>query len=76
MHYCVSHPVLTAVVSQEFYEVQEEEEAIALCITVSGAELDRTVAITVSTEDVTAVRMLAIGCALHAGLLNFVMFEF
>ena len=50
--------VLTAVVSQTAYEVEEEDGAVTVCVDISGAYLARAVTITVSTQDITAIGTL------------------
>ena len=47
--------VLTAVVSQTAYEVEEEDGAVTVCVDISGAYLARAVTVTVSTQDMTAI---------------------
>ena len=46
--------MLTALVDDTSYVVREEEGPLAVCVIISGASLDRTVSVTVATEDITA----------------------
>lgn len=46
--------VLSVVVSQATYEVEEVEGFVTVCVTLSEGPLDRDVSVLVSTEDITA----------------------
>lgn len=52
--------VLTAVVAQTAYQVDEAAGCLPVCVVISGAELARTVNVIVMTEDGCAVGMCKI----------------
>lgn len=54
---CIVHAVLTAVVVQAPNEVEEVTGSITVCVSISGATLNRTVNVAVMTEDGTAIGM-------------------